>query len=100
MTYLKNTTQKAERMIFSYYFYKGKNKGKNLSEIYGRYSWKKEKALQYCKTLKAKKRGSGACFGGHNSDYFSYMFTYKQNGKKYLAYITYANDYAVEIEGA
>lgn len=95
MTTINNTTKKARSFIHSYNFYKSKNNGSNLYQIYGHWSDKKEKAFKYCLDIKEKLNGFDACFCGHNYDYFTYAFLYIKDNRKYLAYITYANDYEI-----
>ena len=99
MTTIKETTQKAKGFIRSYNYYKDKNNGENLYQIYKNFSDKKYKALVYCKELKQKLEGYSSCFCGHNSDYFTYAFLFKENNVTYLAYITYATDYKIKYEG-
>lgn len=99
MKKINPTTQQAKHFIRAYNFHVGTNKGENLYEIYTRYSYKKEKALTYCKELKNQYHGFNACFCGKNTDYFTYAFLFTGlDGKTYLAYITYANDYCVLYE--
>lgn len=99
MNELKNTTQRARDIVRSYFaYYRGKTEGRSLFEIYEHFSQAKQEGLNYCLQLKAEKHGEGACFGGHNCDKYSYFFTFEENGKKYLAYITSANDYKISID--
>ena len=96
MTIANKDTQKAQHMIKAYNFYK--NNGENLYQIYKNYSYKKEKALSYCKELKTSYNGFGACFCGHNSDIFTYAFLFKDDDKTYLMYITPTYNYCIEYE--
>ena len=98
MTIANKNTKKAQSMIKAYNFYKNKNNGDSLYQIYKNYSYNKEKALNYCKMLKHDLNGFASCFCGHNYDYFTYAFLFNKDNKTYLAYITYANNYMIEYE--
>lgn len=96
-TIIKKDTKKAQAVINSYNYYKGKTKGDNLYEIYNNYSYNKYNALKYCKNLVRDYNGFGACFGGHNCNVFSYYFMGEYNGVKYLFYITRDYNYIIEL---
>lgn len=98
MTELKNTTQKAKGIIHTYNYYKNTNEGITLFEIYNNYSWRKEKALDYCKELKQRLNGFNSCFCGHNCMIFTYAFLFKEGDTIYLCYITPSYDYKIKYE--
>lgn len=69
-----------------------------LYEVYDRYSSAKAKAFDYCKGLCAKKNGNGLRILSANTFVFTAAFTYEENGKSYLMYITPSNDLPIELD--
>ena len=66
---------------------------RELSDVYGRYSAAKVRAMQYCKELKYNMHGSA------NTFQFTYAFQYvNESGKHCLAYITRDHNRFFEIE--
>lgn len=98
MKQLKPNTKQAQHFISAYEHNLSRNNGDSLYEIYGHFSNEKQKALEYCKSLKNQLEGWQPCFTGHSCDTFSYGFLFIKDNKTYLAYITYANDYCIEYE--
>ena len=98
MTQLKNKTKKALGLIHTYNYYRKQNNGLSLYEIYNNYSWRKEKAFDYCKSLLKEKNGFDACFCGHNCMVFTYAFLFKEGDTTYLCYITPSYDYKIKYE--
>ena len=98
MLLINENTKKAKGFINTYRYYEYDTNGDSLHEIYNNFSYAKERALNYCKSLRAELNGFGACFGGHNCFTFTYMFLFKENGVTYLAYITANNNYKTKYE--
>lgn len=98
MKTINNTTKQAQHFISAYNFYKNKNTGLSLYQIYTRYSEKKLKAFIYCRNMLNELNGFDACFCGHNTDHFTYAFLFVKDNKTYLAYITHANNYMILYE--
>lgn len=69
-----------------------------LYQAYGSISSAKMKAWEYCKELCYKKTGTGLKIISHNSFQFTAGFTYEENGKKYLMYISKAMDLPILLE--
>ena len=87
-------TQHAKRIYDSFC----NSSDSSLDEVYGRYSQAKRNAIEYCY---AREREFGAYDGvitGHNSMTFSYAFTGRCEGKRYLVYITQCGDYVIDLE--
>lgn len=98
MRELKNTTKQAQHFINSYNYYKNKNDGSNLYKIYSSFSEKKYNAHLYCLKLKNDLNGFNACLCGHNCDFFTYAFLFREGNKTYLAFITPSYDYKILYE--
>lgn len=98
MTTLNKNTKKAIRMIHNYNYYSGKSSSYDIETFYQRPSYNKIKAWRTCKKQCQEKSGYGLCITGGNSSYFSAGFIFENDGKKYLQYITYANNYCIELD--
>ena len=98
MTTLNKNTKKAQGFIRSYNYYYYKASSYDIETFYQRPSYNKIRAWDECKKLCAEYNGKGLCITGGNSSYFSAGFTFYQDGKKYLCYITYANNYCIELD--
>lgn len=76
----------AEKQYFRYDF----PEGHELRDVYGRYSFDKEKAFRYCVELKEALNGKGLVILSHNIMCFSVGFTFPhpETGAECFAYIT------------
>lgn len=70
----------------------------DLRDAYGRCSRVKENAYEYCRAREREFNSYDGVITGHNSHTFSYAFTGRYEGKKYLIYITKDHDYAIDYE--
>lgn len=97
-------TKKQEEMYESYKRAFERGPKKELYEVYENYSYKKQKALDYCKGVQAKLNGYNATIVSHNSYMFTYAFEYidyelgSLNKVRWLCYITPSNNYVFNIE--
>lgn len=96
-TVVNKGTQKAGGIIKAYEYAAERCDNMELWQVYGSYSHAKANAMRYCKELQHKVGGYNGCITGHNSSFFSYAFTLDYEGKQFIAYITHANDYIVEL---
>ena len=71
-----------------------RSEAENLWQVYGTYSDKKEKAMQYCKELCGKVDGRKLRIISHNSQFFSvgFEFPHPETGELCFAYITAYQD--------
>lgn len=86
-------TKKEQNMLWSYEH----AKCENIMQAYNRPSRRKIEAFDDCRRKENELNGYGGRITGASSHFFSYAFKYEKNGKKFLYYITYANDYSFEI---
>lgn len=98
MNILNKNTKKAQGFINSYEYYNKKSSSYDIETFYQRPSYNKIKAWDECKKLCNEHNGKGLCITGGNSSYFSAGFTFCQDDKNYLCYITYANNYCIELD--
>ena len=97
MATLNRNTKKAMSFINSYEYYSKKSTSYDIETFYKNSSYNKIRAWETCKKQCQEKHGYGLCITGGNSSYFSAGFIFENNGKKYLQYITYANDYIIAL---
>lgn len=85
--------------MFNSYYYAMKNQKTELRQVYGKYSYAKEKAMSYCKELQNRLNGYNGTIVGHSAYFFSYAFLYWDADikKECLCYCTHANDYKFPI---
>ena len=76
---------KAEAKIYSYEY--GDN-ATALWNVYGRCSYAKQNAYEYCLDLMSKLHGWGGCICSHNIFQFTYAFICRTEEKRYLVFIT------------
>lgn len=71
-----------------------------LGQVYGSYSYAKEKAMKYCRELQERLGGYHATIVGHSCHFFSYAFLYwdADTKRECLCYCTQANDYKFPID--
>ena len=93
MKTLNNKTKKAISMINAYNY----ASDYNIYQAYKKPSYNKVKAWETCKKQCLENNGKNLKIIGHNSSYFSAGFTFEKDNKKYLFYITYANNFIIEL---
>ena len=72
---------------------------KELREVYGTYSQKKEEAMRDCKELQYNMNGYDGRICSANTFQFTYAFQYvNESGRRCLAYITAAHNRYFEID--
>lgn len=69
-----------------------------LSDVYTRWSNAKERAWDYCESLRQDLNGYDARIPSANTFQFTYAFKYVEEGKLYLCYVTAANESRFCIE--
>lgn len=76
----------------------------DLQHFYGRYSYAKEKAMEYCKDLMFELDGYGGAIINHNTFIFTYGFYYDkvddETGEVYqnFCYITPSHNYTWKVD--
>lgn len=96
-TKLNRTTQRAKDIINSY----DNAWATQLYQVYPtHYSGAKASAYKDCVDLMQKLGGHDLKIVGACGNFFSVGFIFVKDGKKCLAYITHANQYAIELEDA
>lgn len=98
MTVLNKNTKKAQRLINNFNHYNGKYESYDILTFYKKPSLNKIKAWQLCKEWAAENNGNNLHICGGSVTEFSAGFTMVENGKKYLVYITHANQYKIELD--
>lgn len=93
---INKTTERGQRIISSY----NNATAYQLWHVYGSYSGAKARAYDRCVNLMKSVNGHDLKILGACSNFFSVGFIFVEDGKKYLAYITHANDYAICLEDA
>ena len=93
-TVMSPKSQQARRVWDSYM----RSDEVDLRDAYGRCSRAKENAYEYCRAREREFNSYDGVITGHNSSTFSYAFTGRYEGKKYLIYITKDHDYAIDYE--
>jgi hypothetical protein len=68
-----------------------------LSDVYGSYSYAKERAYEYCTALMVKKGGYGFRITSYNTFMFTACFQFEENGNTYLMYITPSKDEQIKL---
>ena len=93
-------TKKQKEMYENYKRAFNRGPKTELNEVYGNYSYKKQRALAYCKELQKRLGGYNETIVSHSSHFFSYAFVYWDYDihEKCLCYCTHANDYKFSIE--
>lgn len=72
---------------------------RDLRDVYGRYSYNKVRAVQYCKELQYNMHGYDGRICSANTFAFTYAFQYiNESGKHCLAYITKDKNRFFEID--
>ena len=90
MIKLNHTTKKAKNFIRRYF-----NSGYyTLNDCYNNYSYKKQKAYDYCISKMLQMGGENGCIIGFNSCFFTYAF---QADTK-LIVICPVNEYEIDLE--
>ena len=86
--------------MFNSYSYAMKAPKTDLWQVYEKFSYNKQKAMDYCKELQYRLGGYAGTIVGHSSHFFSYAFRYFDNDikKECLCYCTHANDYKFPID--
>ena len=94
-TVIKKGTRKADELIRNYNY----SKTITLWEAYGRPSYAKEKAYDYCLNLKEKFNGYAGCITTFNTNIFTYgfLFHHPETDELYLAYITPSYNYCTRV---
>ena len=69
----------------------------HLEQCYNNYSSRKNSAYDYCRNIYNNFDGEYFTITGYNSNYFSVAFEIEYEEKNYLIYITYADDYIIEL---
>lgn len=95
---LNKSTKKAQGFIRNYKNNFNKASSNDIKTFYKNPSCNKVNAWYYCKDLCNKYNGSGLCITGGNCMYFSAGFTFNNDNKKYLCYITSAINYCIELD--
>ena len=95
---LNKNTKKAQGFIRSYSYCLHKPSSHDIETFYKKPSFNKINAWRHCKDLCKKHNGLVLCITGGNCSYFSAGFTFNNDGKKYLVYITHATNYCIELD--
>ena len=95
---LNKNTKKAQGFIRSYNYHCYKSSSCDIEAFYKKPSFNKIKAWLYCKELCKKYNGLGLAVTGGNCSFFSAGFTFNNDDKKYLVYITHATNYCIELD--
>lgn len=98
MITLNKNTKKSQSYIGSFNYSSGKNESYDILTFYKKPSHNKIKAWEYCKKLATNNNGDNLHICCGNSSVFSAGFTMVENDKKYLVYITYANNFKIELD--
>lgn len=93
-------TKKQMAMFNSYEYALNKGVKTELYQVYGKYSYNKQRALDYCKELRYRLNGYNATIVSASCHFFTYAFRYYDADikKECLCYCTHANDYKFAIE--
>lgn len=95
-TKINRTTQRARDIIRSY----NNSSATQLWHVYGSYSGAKARAFDDCMHLMNEVGGHDLRITGAGNTNFSVAFTFVKDGKKCLAFITYRNNFVIELEDA
>lgn len=69
-----------------------------LREAYGRCSWAKINAFEYCRNLESSCRAYNGRIVSYNTCMFTYGFTCEIDGQAWFVYITKDHDYAIKMD--
>jgi len=97
MTKLNAGTQRAQGFISAYKYSLLNHGTRNVWEAYGKPSPAKQDAWRDCCQLCAKHNGENLTVVGVTCHIFTAAFTFKENGRKFLCYITPCNDYKIAL---
>lgn len=97
MTILNAGTQRAQGFVHAYNFTLGKHGTRTITEAYGKPSQAKKDAWRYCCQLCTKHNGKGLTVVGKTCNIFTAGFTFEEDGKKFLCYITPSNNYKIAL---
>lgn len=94
-------TKKQQAMVNSYkYSLERYGQRTELWQVYGKFSQRKQNALDDCKSLQNRLDGYNGTIVSHSDHFFTYAFKYADynTGKTCLCYCTHANDYKFPID--
>lgn len=70
--------------------------GFTLADVYRNYSYEKQKAYEYCRTMNYALKGEYGCILSHNKFMFTYAFII-HGETNYFVYITPTHNYICEL---
>lgn len=97
MTNLNAGTQRAQGFISAYKFVLLNHGKRTITEAYGRPSQAKKDAWDYCVGLCKEHNGKNLTVVGKTCDIFTAGFTFEEDGKRFLCYITPSNNYKIAL---